>query len=149
MLMTPPRTDSIESRTGFAAVGAESPSKGKGKQREGEAGSISQWQKIQADENNPFHERAASLRGLGLSSSTSTPLATPIRPQLSLPITTATPESIKSLLSDLSTTLPSYVAKLERKQVAAEKSNEAKVKKIEELEKENGMYVICPISLPK
>ena len=100
---------------------------------------MSQWQRIQADEENPFHERAASLHGL----SASTSLPSPSHP---LPTTTGTPESIKTLLSDLTTTLPAYITKLERKLVAAEKSSEAKLKKIGELERDNGMYV--SFSLP-
>ena len=47
-----------------------------------------------------------------------------------------TPDSIKTLLSGMSTVLPAYIAKLERKQVAMEKSDSFKVQKIRGLEEE-------------
>jgi hypothetical protein len=133
MLMTPPRTDRTDVWNGFTVGPPESPLKGKGKERDDET-IMSQYQRIQADEDNPFHERAASLRELSRTTSASLP-----SPSHSLPTTTGTPESIQTLLSDLTSTLPAYIAKLERKQVAGEKSNEVKLKKIEELERDNGM----------
>jgi predicted nuclease with TOPRIM domain len=46
------------------------------------------------------------------------------------------PQRIKTLLT---TTLPSYITKLERKQLAAERSAGAKAKRIEELKGENSL----------
>lgn len=136
MLMTPPGTDRTEGWNGFAVGPPESPLKGKGKDRDDEP-SMSQWQGTQANEDNPSHERAASLRGRSHTTSASFP-----SPSHSLPTTTETPESIKTLLSDLTSTLPAYIAKLERKQIASEKSNEAKLRKIGELETDNGLCVL-------
>lgn len=125
MLMTPPRSDGNILRTGFTSSQPESPTKGKGKD-------TSQWEKIKADKSNPFHECASSLRSASQDPSTSqTVLPT------SASVSNMTPESIKTLMSDLSTALPAYIAKLERKQVAMEKSDLFKRKKIGELEEEN------------
>lgn len=137
MLMTPPRTERPEAWNGRPVSPPVSPLRGKGKERDEETG-MSQWDRIQADQENPFHERVASLRGL------SQPASTLQSPSSSFSKPSATPESIQILLGDLTSTLPAYIAKLERKQVATEKSNEAKLKKIEDLERENVTYVfIC------
>jgi hypothetical protein len=136
MLMTPPRSDGRELRGGFIGGPPESPSNGKRKEREGEGGDTSLWQRIMDDQEHPFHERAALLRGASQSVSHQ---AIPSSPQSTVIASNGTPESIKTLISDLSSALPSYIAKLERKQMASEKSSEAKARKIEELDRENSM----------
>jgi len=133
LLMTPRRSGGIEFRNGFMTDPPESPSKGKRKERDGEGGETSQWQRIMADPDSPYHDRAASLRAAsqtGPSSSQNT---------MDAAASNATPESIKALISDLYATLPPYMAKLERKQIASERSSEVKARKIEELQSENAM----------
>jgi hypothetical protein len=137
MLMTPPRTDGSELRGAFIGdAPPESPSLGKRKESERDRGEISQWQSIMDDQDHPFHGRAALLRGASESASHQTLSSSS---QNTVAASPATPQSIKGLISDLSSTLPSYISKLERKQLASEKSNEAKARKIEELERENNL----------
>lgn len=133
LLMTPPRTDGRELRNVFTDCSPESPLKRKRKEMEDDEGEMSQWQKIMGDHDSPYHERAAALRGASQSGSFQT---VPTSSQTTDVPSKATPESIKTLISDLSSTLPAYIAKLERRQFASEKSNEAKARKIEELQKE-------------
>jgi hypothetical protein len=130
--MTPPGSDRGEFRGAYLGVPPESPSIGKRKEREGEEGELSQFQRIMRDPDHSFHERAASLKSASQSVSHQTsPSQNPVV------LSNTTPETIKTLISDLSSTLPPYIAKLERKQIASEKSSEAKARKIEELEREN------------
>ncbi|KZP05284.1 hypothetical protein FIBSPDRAFT_877727, partial [Athelia psychrophila] len=105
------------------------PSAGKGKAREGggEGEGSSQWQKIQADPANPFHAPSSSLRDT--------------QPTSSVPDTPGggageLPEEIQALV-DGASALPAFIAKLQRRNVAAERSAEAKGRKIEELQGEN------------
>ena len=107
MLMTPPRSDGRELRGGFIGGPPESPSNGKRKEREGEGGDTSLWQSIMDDQEHPFHERAALLRGASQSVSHQ---AFPSSPQSTVIASNGTPESIKTLISDLSSALPSYIA---------------------------------------
>lgn len=135
IFMTSPRSDGSELKGPSTDVPPESPSLGKRKEREGEESGVSQWQSIMRDQEHPYHERAASLRGAIQSAS---PQAVPSSQNTVVP-SNLTPEAVKGLIDNVSHTLPSYFAKLERKQLATEKSNEAKVRRIEELESENAM----------
>jgi hypothetical protein len=137
LLMTPWRSDGIESRNGFMTNPPESPSKGKRKERDGEGGETSQWQRIMADPDSPYHDRAASLRAASQYESQTRPSSS--QNTMDAAASNATPESIKALIGDLYATLPPYMAKLERKQIASERSSEVKAKKIEELQSENAM----------
>ena len=134
MLMTPPGSDRGEFRGAYLGAPPESPSIGKRKEREDEEGELSQFQRIMRDPDHSFHERAASLKSASQSVSHQ---ALPSPSQNPVVLSNTTPETIKTLISDLSSTLPPYIAKLERKQIASEKSSEAKARKIEELEREN------------
>ena len=118
MLMTPPMSDGDIMRTGFTSSQLESPTGGKGKGTD-----MSQWQTIHADETHPYHQRQSE----------SSQITVPI----SASVSNTTPESIQILLSDMSTALPAYIAKLERKQGAMEQSDSFKRRKIKELEEEN------------
>lgn len=133
MLRTPPRSDGNMARIGMTVAQPESPTKGKGME-------MSEWEKIQADQSNPFHERASSLRG-AIQSIPCSPQGAPTSTSAS----TMTPESIKTLMNDFSTVLPAYIAKLERKQGAVEKSDNFKQKRIRELEDENKSYALTHI----
>ena len=132
MLMTPPRSTGNDSRDAYMGAPPESPSIGKRKERE-EEGELSQFQRIMRDPDHSFHERSASLKS---ASQFVSHQASPLFSQNTVISSDMTPESIKKLMDDVTSILPAYVAKLERKQVASEKSSEAKMRKIEELEKE-------------
>ncbi|OBZ67163.1 hypothetical protein A0H81_12811 [Grifola frondosa] len=86
--------------------------------------SESQWQRIVHDPEHPFHERALALR---MGSQTGSQESV----HAELPSTDSIAEHIAAL-SDI----PDFVRKLERKQKAAQKSNEIKSKRIAELEQE-------------
>ena len=118
MLMTPPMSDGDTMRTGFTSSQPESPTRGIGK-----ATDMSQWETIHADETHPYHQRQSQSSQITVPTSAS--------------VSNTTPESIQILLSDMSTALPAYIAKLERKQGAMEKSDSFKRRKIRELEEEN------------
>ncbi|KAF7971881.1 hypothetical protein HWV62_19769 [Athelia sp. TMB] len=90
-------------------------------------GKATQWEKIQADTSSPFHALSASLRTT--------------EPASSVPTTSATgplelPQEIQALI-DGAHALPAYIAKLQRRQTAAERSAEAKGHKIKELQADN------------
>ncbi|KAH7929820.1 hypothetical protein BV22DRAFT_98622 [Leucogyrophana mollusca] len=136
MLLTPPKT--THGRNGNTSRQSESgglfdtPTKPKGKER-----SNTQWENIMQDEDHPFHQVASSLQ-----------LASPPRENQTIPrafdpfagpVAGETPaEAIAGHLEALDTAKAAqYILKLERKFTAAQKSNEAKAKKIEELLAEN------------
>ena len=121
MFMTPPMSDGNILRIGITSSQPESPTRGRGKGKD-----MSQWEKIHADENHPCHQHTASLRSESSQTAASNPAS----------VSNMTPDSIKTLLSGMSTVLPAYIAKLERKQVAMEKSDSFKVQKIRCLEEE-------------
>ena len=129
MFMTPPMSDGKVVRTGFTSSQPESPTRGKGKGED-----MNQWEKIRADESHPYHQCAASLQ-----SKPSSQTASPTSASLS----NTTPESIKTLLCDMSAILPAYIAKLERKQGAMEKSDSFKLQRIKKLEEENTSCVLA------
>jgi len=133
MLMTPPRSTGHDCRDVYMGAPPESPSIGKRKEREDEEGELSQFQRIMRDPDHSFHERAASLNN---ASQFPSHQASPSSSQDPVVPSSITSELVKKLMSDVTTIFPAYIAKLERKQVASEKSNEAKMRKIEELEKD-------------
>ncbi|KAI1794084.1 hypothetical protein LXA43DRAFT_157185 [Ganoderma leucocontextum] len=107
-----------------------SPSKGSCRDR-------SQWQMIQDDPENPFHERVAALRtssqtsfavdavsGVGIQAGSADGLPGPLSADL-----------VEQRLNSLAG-LPEYIRKLERRERAAQKSAEVKAKKIARLEEE-------------
>lgn len=93
----------------------------------------SQWAKIQGDPSNPFHAISSSLRTT--------------EPASSLPNTPGgggggpaeMPEEIQALI-DGANALPALITKLQRRNLASERSVEAKGRKIEELQEENDRY---------
>jgi len=167
-ILTPPESFQRLGNS-FAVDGRESytpitPTKDKGKARAHNMGTTP-WQKIQDDpvcnvnisvawplkvflrfQEHPFHERASLLRDpfqtqaqplprhlLEPTSGSMVSLLTNQQAELSA-------DHIETLLQGL-TTIPDYVRKLERKKTAAEKSNNAKARKIAELEGEVQKWV--------
>jgi len=96
------------------------------KKRNADDGSNSQWQKMQNDQN---YFRA------DLQSGTLDPAGVSSLVEGSSSPTEPNAESISLLLDGLSN-VPAYVSKLERRNLAANKSNEAKAKRIIQLEDE-------------
>ncbi|PIL36137.1 hypothetical protein GSI_01797 [Ganoderma sinense ZZ0214-1] len=95
----------------------------------------SQWQMIQDDPENPFHERAAALRAGSQAQASPAVDAAPEAESakgLSGPLSA---DRVEQQIASLAN-LPEYIRKLERRERAAQKSAEVKAKKIAQLEEE-------------
>ncbi|RDX55051.1 hypothetical protein OH76DRAFT_1415108 [Lentinus brumalis] len=152
MLLTPPGTSQRDNDSAYQRgrhprqqSPSLSPSLTKGKGREvprsaSASTSRSQWQMIQDDPENPFHERAAALRagspttsifsGADSSYGSAGPLSGPL-----------SADTVAAQIASLAD-IPEYIRKLERKHRAAMNSAEIKSRRIAQLEEEVQRWVL-------
>ncbi|RPD74241.1 hypothetical protein L226DRAFT_86772 [Lentinus tigrinus ALCF2SS1-7] len=146
MLLTPPGT----SQRDYESAGqwgryprqqspspSPSPTKGKGRElprSESASTSRSQWQMIQDDPENPFHERAAALRA-GSPTTSVLSGAESMYESAGLLSGPFSADTVAAQIASL-TDIPEYIRKLERRQRAAMNSAEIKSRRIAQLEEE-------------
>ncbi|KII92825.1 hypothetical protein PLICRDRAFT_37618 [Plicaturopsis crispa FD-325 SS-3] len=144
MLHTPPRSlhktnGTSQSSQGGSFAPPESPTKGKGKERE-QPNTSGQWPGIQDDPENPFRGGAAAKHNSSQQSTEGSSRAAPPPLRAAFDLTASsnepTADSLADMLEDMAA-FPAYIRKLERRRLAAEKSSDAKTRRIGELEAEN------------
>ncbi|EJU04109.1 hypothetical protein DACRYDRAFT_114517 [Dacryopinax primogenitus] len=136
-----PADETIESDDGMEELLSGSPSKKlkfTPQHKTQESPSRSTWQSIQDDPNNPFHVTASNVRGIP-----DTPSATSTAPASTFNTPSHLSSSHEVRIADLRAAsmilngLPDRIERLERKLLAAERSNAHKTRRMGELEEEN------------
>ncbi|CCM01142.1 uncharacterized protein FIBRA_03190 [Fibroporia radiculosa] len=110
----------------------DSPTTRKGKERDDRRRLLSQWERIQDDPGSPFHQYAATVRQ-ELESEPQSQRSIQSLADPSAVEDAVTADSAATHLAELAN-LPDHIRKLERKQAAAQKSIDAKSRRIKELE---------------